>query len=293
MKLSKIAKRFRIDKPAKFRLSDHDPADCCGLSIDKDDAKAMLKEGVARLSDLQEKLYANNKWSVLVVFQAMDAAGKDSVIKHVMSGINPQGVQVHSFKQPSEEELDHDFLWRVGKALPERGRIGIFNRSHYEEVLTVRVHREYMDKQRLPDAVLGKKIWQHRFDDIRAFERHLARNGTLVLKFFLNVSLDEQRKRFLERIDEPGKRWKFSMGDVIERKLWPEYMAAYEEAIRETSRDEAPWYVVPADNKWFTRLIVAGAMAQAMEGLDLAYPKVEGKALEELQAAKEALEAER
>jgi PPK2 family polyphosphate:nucleotide phosphotransferase len=210
-----------------------------------------------------------------------------------MSGINPQGVQVHSFKQPSEEELDHDFLWRVGKALPERGRIGIFNRSHYEEVLTVRVHREYMDKQRLPDAVLGKKIWQHRFDDIRAFERHLARNGTLVLKFFLNVSLDEQRKRFLERIDEPGKRWKFSIGDVIERKLWPEYMAAYEEAIRETSRDEAPWYVVPADNKWFTRLIVAGAMAQAMEGLDLAYPKVEGKALEELQAAKEALEAER
>jgi PPK2 family polyphosphate:nucleotide phosphotransferase len=293
MKLSKIAKRFRIDKPAKFRLSDHDPADCCGLSIDKDDAKAMLKEGVARLSDLQEKLYANNKWSVLVVFQAMDAAGKDSVIKHVMSGINPQGVQVHSFKQPSEEELDHDFLWRVGKALPERGRIGIFNRSHYEEVLTVRVHREYMDKQRLPDAVLGKKIWQHRFDDIRAFERHLARNGTLVLKFFLNVSLDEQRKRFLERIDEPGKRWKFSIGDVIERKLWPEYMAAYEEAIRETSRDEAPWYVVPADNKWFTRLIVAGAMAQAMEGLDLAYPKVEGKALEELQAAKKALEAER
>jgi PPK2 family polyphosphate:nucleotide phosphotransferase len=293
MKLSKIAKRFRIDKPAKFRLSDHDPADCCGLSIDKDDAKAMLKEGVERLSDLQEKLYANNKWSVLVVFQAMDAAGKDSVIKHVMSGINPQGVQVHSFKQPSEEELDHDFLWRIGKALPERGRIGIFNRSHYEEVLTVRVHREYMDKQRLPDAVLGKKIWQHRFDDIRAFERHLARNGTLVLKFFLNVSLDEQRKRFLERIDEPGKRWKFSIGDVIERKLWPEYMAAYEEAIRETSRDEAPWYVVPADNKWFTRLIVAGAMAQAMEGLDLAYPKVEGKALEELQAAKEALEAER
>jgi PPK2 family polyphosphate:nucleotide phosphotransferase len=293
MKLSKIAKRFRIDKPAKFRLSDHDPADCCGLSIDKDDAKAMLKEGVARLSDLQEKLYANNKWSVLVVFQAMDAAGKDSVIKHVMSGINPQGVQVHSFKQPSEEELDHDFLWRVGKALPERGRIGIFNRSHYEEVLTVRVHREYMDKQRLPDAVLGKKIWQHRFDDIRAFERHLARNGTLVLKFFLNVSLDEQRKRFLERIDEPGKRWKFSIGDVIERKLWPEYMAAYEEAIRETSRDEAPWYVVPADNKWFTRLIVAGAMAQAMEGLDLAYPKVEGKALEELEAAKGALEAER
>lgn len=293
MKLSKIAKRFRIDKPAKFRLSDHDPADCSGLSIDKDEAKTMLKEGVEELAELQEKLYANNKWSVLIVFQAMDAAGKDSLIKHVMSGLNPQGVQVHSFKQPSEEELDHDFLWRIGKALPERGRIGIFNRSHYEEVLTVRIHQEYLAHQRLPDAVMGKSLWQKRFDDIRAFERHLARNGTLILKFFLNVSLKEQRKRFLERIEEPGKRWKFSMGDVAERKLWPKYMTAYEEAIRETSRDEAPWYVVPADNKWFTRLVVAGAMTQAMQGLDLAYPKVEGKALEELRAAKKALEAER
>ncbi len=293
MKLSKIAKRFRVDKPAKFRLADHDPADCCGLSVDKDDAKAMLTEGVELLSDLQEKLYANNKWSVLIVFQAMDAAGKDSVIKHVMSGINPQGVQVHSFKQPSEEELDHDFLWRIGKALPERGRIGIFNRSHYEEVLTVRVHQEYLARQRLPDAVMGRSIWQKRFDDIRAFERHLARNGTLILKFFLNVSLEEQRQRFLERIEEPGKRWKFSMGDVAERKLWPKYMTAYEELICETSRDEAPWYVVPADNKWFTRLVVAGAMAHAMEGLDLAYPKVEGKALDDLKTAKKALESER
>jgi PPK2 family polyphosphate:nucleotide phosphotransferase len=291
MKLEKIAKRFRIDKPGKFKLGDYDPADCCGLSIDKDNAKEMLKNSIERLSDLQEKLYANNKWSVLVVFQAMDAAGKDGVIKHVMSGVNPQGVQVHSFKQPSEEELDHDFLWRIGKALPERGRIGIFNRSHYEEVLTVRVHQEYLAKQRLPDALMGKKIWQHRFDDIRAFERHLARNGTLVLKFFLNVSLQEQHKRFLDRIDEPGKRWKFSMGDVAERKLWPQYMVAYEETIRETSRDEAPWYVVPADNKWFTRLAVAGAIVDAMEKLDLAYPKVEGDALKALQAAKEALEA--
>ena len=253
----------------------------------------MLSEGVERLAELQEKLYANNKWSVLLVFQAMDAAGKDSVIKHVMSGINPQGVQVHSFKAPSEEELDHDFLWRIGKALPERGRIGIFNRSHYEEVLTVRVHGEYLARQRLPDAVASKKIWQHRFDDIRAFERHLARNGTLVLKFFLNVSLEEQRKRFLERIDQPGKRWKFSMGDVAERKLWPRYMDAYEKLIQETSRDEAPWYVVPADNKWFTRLVVAGAMAKAMEGLDLAYPTVEGLALKDLQAARKALKAER
>jgi PPK2 family polyphosphate:nucleotide phosphotransferase len=222
----------------------------------------------------------------------MDAAGKDGAIKHVMSGVNPQGCQVHAFKQPSHEELDHDFLWRIAKALPERGRIGIFNRSHYEEVLTVRVHQEYLAKQRLPDAVMGKKIWQHRFDDIRAFERHLARNGTLVLKFFLNVSLEEQRKRFLERIEEPGKNWKFSMGDIAERKLWPKYMAAYEELIRETSTPEAPWFVVPADNKWFTRLVVADAVAKAMEGLDLAYPKVEGKALAELQLVKKVLEKE-
>jgi PPK2 family polyphosphate:nucleotide phosphotransferase len=289
MKLEKLSKRFRIDKPAKFRLADYDPADCCGLSIDKDDAKQMLNEGIERLAELQERLYAHNKWSVLIVLQAMDAAGKDSLIKHVMSGVNPQGVQVSSFKQPSEEELDHDFLWRVAQALPERGRIGIFNRSHYEEVLTVRVHQEYLARQRLPDAVTGKKIWQQRFDDIRAFERHLARNGTLVLKFFLNVSRDEQRKRFLDRIDEPGKRWKFSMGDVSERKLWPKYMAAYEDLIRETSRDEAPWHVVPADNKWFTRLVVAGAIVQAMEKLDLEYPKVEGEALKELETARAVL----
>ena len=292
MKLDKIAKRFRIDKPDNFKLADYDPGECCGLSIDKADAKELLNNSIERLSDLQERLYAYNKWSVLLMFQAMDAAGKDGVIKHVMSGVNPQGVQVHSFKAPSEEELDHDFLWRIGKALPERGRIGIFNRSHYEEVLTVRVHQEYLARQRLPEAVSGKKIWQDRFDDIRAFEQHLARNGTLVLKFFLNVSLDEQRKRFLERIDEPGKRWKFSMGDVAERKLWPKYMDAYEELIRETSRDEAPWYVIPADNKWFTRLAVAGAIVEAMERLDLAYPKVEGEALKGLQAAKKALEAE-
>ncbi|MDP2409225.1 MAG: polyphosphate kinase 2 family protein [Pseudolabrys sp.] len=292
MKLDKIAKRFRIDKPDKFKLSDHDPTECCGLSIDKEDARKLLKESIEKLSELQEKLYAHNRWSVLLVFQAMDAAGKDGAIKHVMSGVNPQGVQVHSFKAPSEEELDHDFLWRIAKALPERGRIGIFNRSHYEEVLTVRIHQEYLAKQRLPAAVTGKQIWQHRFDDIRAFERHLARNGTLVLKFFLNLSLDEQRKRFLERIDQPGKRWKFSMGDVSERKLWPDYMAAYQEAIRETSRDEAPWFVIPADNKWFTRLAVAGAVVAAMERLDLAYPTVEGAALAELQEAKKALLAE-
>ncbi|MCF8475732.1 MAG: polyphosphate kinase 2 family protein [Pseudolabrys sp.] len=292
MKLDKLAKHFRIDKPAKFRLADYDPAESLGLSIDKDDAKQMLKEGIDKLSKLQEQLYANNKWSVLIVLQAMDAAGKDSLIEHVMSGVNPQGVQVHSFKQPSAEELDHNFLWRIAKALPERGRIGIFNRSHYEEVLTVRVHPGYLEAQRLPEAANGKKIWQKRFDDIRAFERHLARNGTLVLKFFLNVSLNEQRNRFLDRINEPGKRWKFSMGDVTERKLWPQYMAAYEELIRETSRPEAPWFVVPADNKWFTRVAVAAALVRAMEGLKLDYPKVEGEALEELEAARKALLAE-
>lgn len=293
MKLGEIASRYRVDQPGKFRLADHDPADCCGLTIDKDDAKALLKEGVERLAELQERLYADNRWSVLVVLQAMDAAGKDSLIKHVMSGVNPQGVQVVSFKQPSAEELDHNFLWRVARALPERGRIGIFNRSHYEEVLVVRVHPEYLKGQRLPDARNGKDIWHQRFDDIRAFEKHLARNGTLILKFFLNVSRDEQRKRFLDRIDEPGKRWKFSMGDVAERKLWPQYMAAYEDAIRETSTPEAPWYVIPADKKWFTRLAVAGALVDALESLKLAYPKVEGAALEELEKAKAALKAEK
>jgi PPK2 family polyphosphate:nucleotide phosphotransferase len=292
MKLERFADRFRVDKPRKFRLADHDTAECCGLSIDKDEAKTLLAEGIERLSDLQQRLYASDQWSVLIVLQAMDAAGKDSLIKHVMSGLNPQGVEVTSFKQPSAEELDHDFLWRIAKRVPERGRIGIFNRSHYEEVLAVRVHPELLAKQRLPKELNGKKIWQHRFEGIRAFEQHLARSGTLVLKFFLNMSREEQRKQFLERIDDPSKRWKFSMGDVIERKLWPKYMAAYEEAIRETSRDYAPWYVVPADNKWFTRLVVAAAIVESLEGLKLAYPKVEGAALKELRAARKILAAE-
>jgi PPK2 family polyphosphate:nucleotide phosphotransferase len=291
MKLASIAKRFRIDKPDKFRLADHDPAECCGLAIDKSDAKTMLAEGITRLVDLQERLYANDRWSVLIVVQAMDAAGKDSVIEHVLSGINPQGCEVHSFKQPSEEELAHDYLWRVGTRMPARGRIGIFNRSHYEEVLTVRVHPELLEKQKLPKDLVGKDIWQQRFKDIRAFERHLARNGTLVLKFFLNVSREEQRKRFLDRIKEPAKRWKFSMGDIAEREHWNEYMAAYEDMIRETSRTEAPWFVVPADNKWFTRLAVAGAIADAMDNLKLEFPKVEGKALKELEKVKKTLKA--
>ena len=293
MKLYNVAKRFRIDKPDKFHLSKHDPAECYGLTADKKDAKTMLAEGIARLAELQERLYAEDRWSVLIVLQAMDAAGKDSIVKHVMSGINPQGCEVHAFKQPSAEELQHDFLWRVAQRLPTNGRIGIFNRSHYEEVLTVRVHEELLARQKLPKRLIGKDIWQQRFDDIRAFERHLARNGTLILKFFLNVSREEQRRRFLDRIDEPAKRWKFSMNDVSERMLWDKYMHAYDDLIRQTSTPEAPWFVVPADNKWFTRLVVVGALVQEMQALDLDYPKVEGRALKELRKAEKALKAEK
>jgi PPK2 family polyphosphate:nucleotide phosphotransferase len=292
MKLAKIIKRFRIDKPDKFRLADIDCADTCGLDIEKAEAKAMLADGVARLAALQEKLYAQDRWSVLVVLQAMDAAGKDGAVKHVMSGVNPQGCQVHAFKQPSAEELDHDFLWRIAKALPERGRIGIFNRSHYEDVLIAQVHPEVLARQRLPARLMAKDIWDGRFKSIREFERHVSRNGTLILKFFLHISKEEQRKRFLARLDEPAKRWKFDMGDVTERKFWDKYMHAYEEAIRETSRPEAPWYVVPADNKPFARLVIAEAIVEAMEGLELEFPEVEDKALEELERVRGALMAE-
>jgi PPK2 family polyphosphate:nucleotide phosphotransferase len=291
MPIAKLVRRFRVDKPDKFRLADYDPADTCGLDIEKAEAKAMLADGVERLAALQEKLYAQNRWAVLAIFQAMDAAGKDGAIKHVMSGINPQGCQVHAFKAPSHEELDHDFLWRIAKALPERGRIGILNRSHYEEVLVVRVHPEYLEHQRLPKRVVGKDIWNERFKSIRTFERHLARNGVLIIKFFLHLSKEEQRQRFLARLEEPAKRWKFEMGDVAERKLWDKYMHAYEE-IRHTSRDEAPWYVVPADNKWFARLVIAEAMVDAMAGLDLEFPKVDGAALKELERVRGALMAE-
>jgi PPK2 family polyphosphate:nucleotide phosphotransferase len=292
MKLEKIARQFRIDKPGKFKLADHDPANCCGLTVDKKEAKAMLEQGVERMADLQERLYADGRWSMLVVFQAMDAAGKDSTIEHVMSGVNPQGVDVHAFKQPSTEELQHDFLWRIAQRLPAQGRIGIFNRSHYEEVLTVRLHPEILAHQKLPNLPAGEKLWRQRLEDIRDFERHLARNGTVVLKFFLNVSKEEQRKRFLARIEEPAKRWKFSMGDIAERKRWDDYMAAYQDAIRETSRPETPWFVIPADNKWFTRLAVAGAIVDAMERLNLKFPNVDGKALKELQQVKQALKSE-
>jgi PPK2 family polyphosphate:nucleotide phosphotransferase len=293
MTISNITKRFRVDSPDKFRLAECDPNDCHGLTIDKSEAKAMLAEGLEQLVELQERLYADDRWSVLIVLQAMDAAGKDSVIKHVMSGLNPQGVEVHSFKQPSVEELNHNFLWRAAQRLPERGRIGIFNRSYYEEVLVVRVHPELLDRQRLPNSLAGKDIWQQRFEDICGFERHLARNGTRIMKFFLHVSKEEQRKRFLDRIDEPAKRWKFSMGDVAERKLWDKYQHAYEDLIRQTSRPEAPWFVVPADHKWFTRMVVAGALVQELQALGLDFPKIEGRALKELQEAAKALKEEK
>jgi PPK2 family polyphosphate:nucleotide phosphotransferase len=289
----KLAKRFRVDRPDKFRLAAVDPADCAGFDMEKDQAKAVLGDGIKRLSDLQERLYAQDRWAVLAIFQAMDAAGKDGAIKHVMSGINPQGVQVTSFKAPSAQELDHDFMWRCVVHLPERGRIGIFNRSYYEEVLVVRVHRELLERQKLPRELVTKRIWQERFDDIAAFERYLARNGTAILKFFLHISKEEQRRRFLDRLDDPGKRWKFSMGDVAERKLWNRYMEAYEDMIRHTSTPEAPWYVIPADDKWFARLMVGAAVIGTMEKLDLQFPKVEGAALREMMKVRRALLAEK
>jgi PPK2 family polyphosphate:nucleotide phosphotransferase len=293
MKLAKLIKRYRIDDPERFKLAAFDPADTGGIDLDKDDANAILAQDVERLAKLQERLYAHDRWALLVVLQAMDAAGKDGVIKHVMSGVNPQGCEVHPFKAPSAQELDHDFLWRAAIRVPERGRIGIFNRSHYEEVLVVRVHPEMLERQKLPKQVVGKDIWKQRFKDIRGFERHLARNGVAVVKFFLHVSKEEQRQRLLARVDEPAKRWKFSMTDIAERKLWEKYMDAYEDAIRATSREEAPWYVVPADHKWFARLVVARAMVEALEALDLEYPKVEGAALKELQQVRAALVEER
>jgi PPK2 family polyphosphate:nucleotide phosphotransferase len=292
MKLAKIVKHCRIDKPEHFRLADHDPSARFGLSTEIDDVKPMLADGVARLEELQQRLYADGQWALLIVLQGMDAAGKDGVIKHVMSGVNPQGCEVHSFKAPSAEELEHDFLWRTGKALPARGHIGIFNRSHYEEVLVVRVHPELLARQKLPPSAVGKTIWKHRFKDIRAFEHHLARNGMSILKFHLRISKEEQRKRLLARLDQPDKRWKFSMNDVAERARWDDYMAAFEDMIRNTSTDFAPWYVIPADHKHIAWLIVSAAIIDALEGLKLEYPKVEGKALKALKASERALKAE-
>jgi PPK2 family polyphosphate:nucleotide phosphotransferase len=290
MKLAKIVKHCRIDKPRHFKLADYDPAERFGLSTDIDEVKQILADGIARMEELQQRLYAQGQWGVLMVLQGLDAAGKDGVIKHVMSGINPQGCEVHSFKAPSAEELEHDFLWRTGRDVPARGRIGIFNRSHYEEVLVVRVHPDMLKRENLPPAA-GNNIWKHRFKEIRAFEHHLARNGTLVLKFHLHISKNEQRKRFLARLDQPSKRWKFSMNDVAERKYWDDYMAAYQDMIRETSTDYAPWYVVPADHKHVAWLVVSAAIIEALEGLKLEYPKVTGKALKELKKAERALMA--
>ncbi|MDQ2870382.1 MAG: polyphosphate kinase 2 family protein [Acidobacteriota bacterium] len=285
----KLVRRYRVDNGKRFRLKDTDPDDTGGLDIDKEEARRMLAEGVEQLAELQSKLFAQDRWAVLLVFQAMDAAGKDSTIQHVFSGVNPQGCQVTSFKEPSSEEIDHDFLWRVAKALPERGRIGIFNRSHYEEVLIVRVHPEILRGQKLPSDCLDEDIWEERFEDINAFERHLRRSGTIVLKFFLHVSLEEQKKRFLARIERPEKNWKFSLGDVKERALWKDYMHAYEEAIRATSTKWAPWHVVPADHKWFARLVVAGTIVDALEQLDVAYPKLDPAQKKELAQARRAL----
>jgi PPK2 family polyphosphate:nucleotide phosphotransferase len=285
-----FADPYKITNGKKFRLRDYDPADTLHLvSEDKPRAKEGLQMGVDALAELQDVLYAQDKWSVLLIFQAMDAAGKDGAIKHVMSGVNPQGCQVYSFKAPTSDDLDHDYLWRCMKCLPERGRIGIFNRSYYEETLVVRVHPEYLQKQKLPQELITKNIWKQRYEDIAAFERYLHRNGVLVLKFFLHVSEEEQKKRFLERIDNKNKNWKLSSADAKERAYWKDYMKAYEETIQNTATKESPWYVVPADNKWFTRLVVAGAVIDALDSLKLEYPKVSAQQKADLAAVKQAL----
>ena len=283
----KYVDRFRILKGKGFRLKDFDPGDTCGLTLDKGDAAEFLARGTMWLSEMQDMLYAQDRWSLLLVFQAMDAAGKDSTIKHVMSGVNPQGCQVYSFKQPSAEDLNHDFFWRYVQCLPERGRIGIFNRSYYEEVLVVRVHEQLLKQQKLP--FIRRRIWDERLADIAHFEDYLTRQGTIILRFFLHVSRKEQKNRFIARLDQPDKRWKFSAADMREREFWDDYMRAFEEAVRGTASKHAPWFVVPADNKWFTRLIVVAAIVQALEGLDLAYPKVNSQKEKELAVARAAL----
>jgi len=282
-------KRHVVTDGKGFRLQDHDPSECAGIHSDEE-ASMFLQEGVRRLSDLQEKLYAQDRWSLLLIFQAMDAAGKDGAIKHVMSGVNPMGCSVHSFKAPSAEELDHDFLWRAVKVLPERGRIGIFNRSYYEETLIVRVHPELLRNERLPAGLVTKDIWRQRFKDINAFERYLARNGVVIRKFFLHISRAEQRRRFLARLDEPAKNWKFSTQDVKEREHWRAYMAAYEETIRHTATPHAPWVVVPANDKKCARAIVARVAIEALESLDLAFPAVDAARKRELARARRLLE---
>lgn len=286
-KIEKLIGDYRVTSGKKFKLKNWEPSDTHGLDSEfKDEAKELLTIGVEWLAELQDKLYAQDRWAVLCIFQAMDAAGKDSTIKHVMSGVNPQGCQVFSFKQPSSEDLDHDFMWRYQRCMPERGRIGIFNRSYYEEVLVVRVHEEILKAQKLPEKLITKSIWDDRLEDIANFEKYLARNGVSVIKFYLHLSKEEQKKRFLARIDKPEKNWKFDSGDIKERGHWDEYRRAFEEAISATATPESPWYIIPADNKWFARLAVSAALVQKLEGLDLQYPKVDKVKLEQLAQAK-------
>jgi len=288
MKTAKLEKSYRVDNGKHFRLKEFDPADT-GHWHSVEEAKEQLQKDIQRMEELQDKLYAQDRWSVLLIFQAMDAAGKDGTIKHVMSGVNPEGCQVHSFKAPSQAELQHDFLWRTTQALPERGHIGIFNRSYYEEVLVVRVHPPVLESQLVPPSLITKDIWKERFEDINCFERHMGRNGTVIRKFFLHLSKKEQKRRFLARLDEPEKHWKFSAADIQERECWEDYQEAYEDMIRHTATKDAPWYVVPADNKWFTHLVVAAAIVQTLEELDLCYPKVDGEKLKEIAAARRIL----
>lgn len=289
MKMSrKLVKPYLVEDGKHFRLGDYDPAHTAGVRT-KEEAKKLLEEGVARLAELQDKLYAQDSWALLLIFQAMDAAGKDGVIKHVMSGVNPQGCQVYSFKAPSAEDLDHDYMWRTMTRLPERGRIGIFNRSYYEEVLVVRVHPEILKTQRIPPSLVSKDIWKERFEDICSFERYMTRNGVVIRKFFLNVSKKEQKRRFLARLDAPQKNWKFSAADTRERGFWNDYMGAYEEMIRHTATGDAPWHVIPADNKWFTHIAVSAAIVHTLEDLNLSYPAVHPAKAKELAAARKSL----
>jgi PPK2 family polyphosphate:nucleotide phosphotransferase len=286
---NKLAKPYRVDDGSKFRLKDFDPGDT-GHLHSKEHAAEILERGITSMTELQDKLYAQDRSALLLIFQGMDAAGKDGAIKHVMTGVNPQGCQVYSFKTPSSEELDHDFLWRSTRSLPARGHIGIFNRSYYEETLIVRVHPDVLKSERLAPSLVGSDFWKHRFDDINSFERYLAHNGTVVRKFFLNLSKKEQKRRFEERLDNPAKNWKFSAADIHERGFWPDYMNAFEETIRATATKHAPWYVVPADNKWFTRAVVAAVIVDALEDLKLAYPKVDAAQRKQLRAARALLE---
>jgi PPK2 family polyphosphate:nucleotide phosphotransferase len=289
MKNSKLASSYRVNDGKHFRIKDFDPADT-GHWHSEDRAQEHLQRDIARMSDLQAKLYAQDCWSVLLIFQAMDAAGKDGTIKHVMSGVNPEGCQVSSFKGPSDTELQHDYLWRTTQHLPERGHIGIFNRSYYEEVLVVRVHPKVLEGEKLPPALVTKNIWEERFEDIRCFERHMARNGTVIRKFFLHLSKKEQKRRFMARLDEPEKNWKFSAADVHEREYWDDYQKAYEDMVRKTATKHAPWYVVPSDNKWFTHLVVSAVIAETLEEIGVSFPKVDAAKRKELQAARQTLE---